>query len=113
MLKEDGVRFDVNGAADPSQRITAAELSSLIGVLDDDAIEADDGPPAGLVGQQEWDWDRYAAELGIPDDRLALGRVLVNLLSEAIAERDLPWQVVFRKGYVAFQRQRRLQHADR
>ena len=40
VLTEDGVRFDANGAADMSQRITAAELSSLIDVLDDDAIEA-------------------------------------------------------------------------
>ena len=28
----------------------------------------------------------------------------MNLLSEAIAERNLPWKPVFRKGYVAFQR---------
>ena len=28
----------------------------------------------------------------------------MNLLSEAIAERNLPWQAVFRKGYVARQR---------
>lgn len=103
VLKVDGVRFDANGAADPSQRISATELSSLIGVLDDDAINAGDGPRE-LVGQQEWDWDRYAAELGLPDDRLALGRELVNLLTEAIAEKDLLWQPVFRKGYVAFQR---------
>ncbi len=104
VLRQDGVRFDAHGAADPSQRISAAELSSLIEVLDDDAIDAGDGPPAELVGQQEWDWDRYAVELALPDDRLAVGRDLVNLLSEAIAERNLPWQAVFRKGYVAFQR---------
>ena len=104
VLRQDGVRFDASGAADPSQRITAAELSALIGVLDDDALEGGDGPSAELVGQQEWGWDRYAVELGLPDDRLAVGRELVNLLSEAIAERNLPWQAVFRKGYVAFQR---------
>ena len=28
----------------------------------------------------------------------------MNLLSEAIAEKNLPWKPVFRKGYVAFQR---------
>jgi len=104
VLREDGVRFDGNGAAELSQRITAAELSKLIGLLDDDAAEDGDGRPAELVGQQEWDWDRYAAELGLPDDRLAVGHELVNLLSEAIAERNLPWQPVFRKGYVAYQR---------
>jgi alkylated DNA nucleotide flippase Atl1 len=104
VLREDGVRFDANGIADTSQRISATELSSLIEVLDDDAIEAGEGPSAELVGQQEWDWERYAVELGLPDDRLAVGRELVNLLSEAIAERNLPWLVVFRKGYVTFQR---------
>src|ERR1022692_3373103 len=104
VLRGDGVRFRGNGAAELSQRITAAELSALIEVLDEDAAEDDDGRPAELVGQQEWDWDRYAAELGLPDDRLATGRELGNLLSEAIAERNLPWQPVFRKGYVAYQR---------
>jgi len=29
---------------------------------------------------------------------------VVNLLSEGIAEKGLPWQPVFRKGYVAFKR---------
>ena len=38
-----------------------------------------------LVGQKEWDWDRYAAELNLPEDRLAIGRDLVNLLMEARA----------------------------
>jgi uncharacterized protein with ParB-like and HNH nuclease domain/alkylated DNA nucleotide flippase Atl1 len=104
LLREDGVRFDACGTADRSQRITAAELSSLIEVLDEDAIEADHRPLTTLVGRQGWDWDRYAAELSIPDDRLELGRVLVDLLSEAIAEMNLPWRLVFRQGYVAFQR---------
>jgi alkylated DNA nucleotide flippase Atl1 len=58
VLNEDGLRFDASGAADLLQRITAAELSSLIEVLDDDAIEASDGDPSGLVGDQDWDWDR-------------------------------------------------------
>ena len=44
VLTEDGVRFNVNGAAEMSQRITAAELSSLIDVLDEDAIESADSP---------------------------------------------------------------------
>jgi hypothetical protein len=61
-------------------------------------------PTIGPARKQEWDWDRYAAELGIPADRLDLGRVLVERLSEAIARAGLPWRVTFRKGYVAFQR---------
>jgi alkylated DNA nucleotide flippase Atl1 len=104
VLRADGVRFLPNGAADPSQRITGAELTVLIGVLDDDTIDAGEGPPTVLVGQPEWDWERFSAELGIPDDRLTIGRNIVDALSEAIAEMNLPWQVAFRKGYVAFQR---------
>lgn len=103
VLQEDGVTFSANGAADSEQRITAAELMSLIDVLDDDS-EPDDDLPAELVGRQEWDWDRYAAELAIPNERLATGRKLVSLLTEVITEKDLPWKPVFRKGYVAFQR---------
>jgi uncharacterized protein with ParB-like and HNH nuclease domain/alkylated DNA nucleotide flippase Atl1 len=104
VLRDDGVRFLANGAADPSQQITTSELSELIKVLDDDAIDANDGPAAELAGTQEWGWERYATELGLRDDRLSIARQVVNLLSEAIAERNLPWQAVFRKGYVAFQR---------
>lgn len=104
VLRDEGVRFDAGGAADPAQRITAAELSALIEIPDEDAIRAGDQPPVALVGRQQWDWDRYAAELGVPDDRLQLGRQLVDLLTEAIAERDLPWQAVFRKGYIAVRR---------
>ena len=42
--------------------------------------------------------------MGLPEDRVDLARNVVNLLSQAIAEIGLPWQPVFRKGYVAFQR---------
>jgi alkylated DNA nucleotide flippase Atl1 len=103
VLMDDGVRFDSSGVADPAQRISAEELSSLIEVLDDDTIEASTAPTE-WARPQEWDWERYAAELGIPDDRLSTGRELVNLLSEAVEERNLPWKPTFRKGYVAFQR---------
>jgi alkylated DNA nucleotide flippase Atl1 len=103
VLRDDGVRFDSSGAADPAQRINAEELSSLIEVLDDDTIEGSTAL-SELAGRQEWDWERYTAELGLPDDRLSTGRELVNLLSEAVAERNLPWKPTFRKGYVAFQR---------
>jgi hypothetical protein len=39
VLTEDGVRFSASSAAEPSQRITAAELSSLIDDLDEDEVE--------------------------------------------------------------------------
>jgi alkylated DNA nucleotide flippase Atl1 len=104
VLKADGIRFTASGSADPAQRIAGADLAALIEVLDEDTIQASDTPPPALIGKQEWDWDRYAAEMGLPDDRLTLARDMVNLLSQTIAEKNLPWQPVYRKGYIAFQR---------
>jgi hypothetical protein len=54
--------------------------------------------------QLEWDWNAYAEKLNIPAERLAVARLLVSKLDAAISERELPWQTVFRKGYIAFQR---------
>jgi hypothetical protein len=59
-------------------------------------------PVASL--SMEWNWEKYSGTLGIPEERLAIGRVLVERITETLAERGLPWQVRFRKGYVAFQR---------
>jgi hypothetical protein len=53
--------------------------------------------------QLAWDWEAYAGKLNVPQDRLAVGRALVSKVEAAITERELPWQVVFRKGYVPFQ----------
>jgi hypothetical protein len=36
--------------------------------------------------------------------RLAVGQALVEGLEQAVRERELPWQLQFRKGYVALQR---------
>lgn len=52
----------------------------------------------------EWNWDSYASEMKLPAERLETGQRLVEELEAAIQERELPWQVRFRKGYVAFQR---------
>ncbi len=54
--------------------------------------------------QQEWDWASYAEVLGIGQDRLVVGRALVERLEAEIRGRGLPWQTAFRKGFVAFQR---------
>jgi hypothetical protein len=104
VLREEGVRFDTNGAADPSQRITAAELDVLIAEPDDESLTEDETVATELVGREKWDWERYVSELNVPGDRVDTARALVELVSEAIAERQLPWKPVFRKGYVAFQR---------
>jgi len=56
------------------------------------------------AARSEWSWDRYATELRVPSGRLEVARALAEALVAAIAERDLPWQPRFRKGYVSFQR---------
>ncbi len=55
-------------------------------------------------GQQEWDWTSYAESLGIDQDRLMIARALVERVEAELRSRGLPWQTVFRKGYVTFQR---------
>jgi len=104
VLREEGIRFDRSGAASPSQRITAAELAVLIAVLDEEQVEDAGEISTELFGQHEWSWERYSSELGIPEDRIAVAREAVNLVSEAINAADLPWNAVYRKGYVPFQR---------
>jgi hypothetical protein len=67
--------------------ICHSAYSSQYGILDN-AIKASDGWPVELVSRKGWDWDRDAAEFGLP--MLAVARQVVNLLSEAIAERTCP-----------------------
>jgi len=52
----------------------------------------------------EWSWEGYVTELKLPVDRVAIAKAAVERLSELIGERDLAWQIRYRKGYVAFQR---------
>ncbi|MEV5896032.1 hypothetical protein [Nonomuraea fuscirosea] len=51
-----------------------------------------------------WSWDAYVEELRLPRERVEVGRQMVEALSRGIEERDLPWQPVMNKGYVAIQR---------
>ena len=73
-------------------------------ILDDDALDADpmieDPPP----DPPDWDWDAYAANMQIPPDRIEVARRTVEGVAAAVAASHQPWQVKFRKGYVAFQR---------
>ncbi len=52
----------------------------------------------------EWDWRSYAEQLGVPDERLHVGRALVDAVAEQVERRGLNLQQRFRQGYVAFQR---------
>jgi len=59
---------------------------------------------SGAVQAAEWSWESYGTELNVSQDRLAIARSIVDGLESVIADRELPWQKRFRKGYIAFQR---------
>ncbi|HEU5156608.1 MAG TPA: hypothetical protein VFU43_06390 [Streptosporangiaceae bacterium] len=48
-----------------------------------------------------WTWDTHATELHVPAERIEVARRLVEAITAAIEERQLPWQPVMNKGYVA------------
>jgi len=52
----------------------------------------------------DWDWARYREALKIPDERLAIGRAIVERLETEVAKYGVPWTIQFRKGYVALLR---------
>lgn len=52
----------------------------------------------------EWSWESFGEVLGISQERIRVGRALVERIELEIRNRGLPWRGVFRKGYVAFQR---------
>lgn len=62
------------------------------------------GTAATRISMSEWDWDAYSTQLRTPPVRLALARRAFDLISAEVQSRNLPWQPMFRKGYVAFQR---------
>ena len=94
------------GPAGPTQ-LYARDLESLGGRLEElmaDAVNVRSLAAPVAIDREDWDWDRYAADLRVPANRLEVCRALVAALEEATAARGLGWQVVFRKGYVAVQR---------
>jgi len=60
--------------------------------------------PAAAAPSVDWDWAKYSESLGIPDERLAVGKAIVEALEVEVAKHDLPWTVQFRKGYLALLR---------
>lgn len=52
----------------------------------------------------EWSFPVYRSALNISDDRVAIGEALLEQLEGLVGEEGLPWQPVFRKGYIAFKR---------
>jgi hypothetical protein len=53
---------------------------------------------------ESWDWLAYEEALGISQQRIEVGRALVERIEVALRDRGLPWKTTFRKGYVGFQR---------
>jgi hypothetical protein len=56
--------------------------------------------------RKEWSWEAYAREpdLKIPDERLAIGHEIDDRIRVLLEDKEIPWQPVFNKGYLAFQR---------
>jgi hypothetical protein len=52
----------------------------------------------------DWSFAAYESALNVSSGRIAIAKALVEQLEAHIAEEGLPWQPVFRKGYVAFKR---------
>lgn len=52
----------------------------------------------------DWSFHTYRSVLGVANEKVVVGEALVELLETLVAEEGLPWQPVFRKGYVAFKR---------
>jgi hypothetical protein len=55
---------------------------------------------ASAISQEPWTWERYEQELGIKPERIAIGRELVTLISDAAADLKLSML----KGHASFLR---------
>lgn len=64
----------------------------------------DEHVPRSQASSAAWSWERYAAELSIPAERIEVGRRLAAATSTALRERGLDWQMIMRQGHVAFKR---------
>lgn len=51
-----------------------------------------------------WSWAAFGEVLGIGQQRIEVGRALVERIETALRDRGLSWKAAFRKGYVCFQR---------
>jgi len=91
---------------DPIQSVAPGAASAVDDeeVLDDDATDIDPMLEGSSEGVTDWNWDAYAADMGISEDRIDVARCIVDGLAAAVQAKQKPWKVRFRKGYVAFQR---------
>jgi len=54
---------------------------------------------------ESWGWPSFEEVLSIDQQRIEVGRVLVERIESALRDRGITWKAAFRKGYVTFQRQ--------
>jgi hypothetical protein len=54
--------------------------------------------------RREWSWEAYRVEQGISSEKLDTAKACFASVQEALSQRGLDWQPVFRQGYFGFQR---------
>lgn len=60
-------------------------------------------PPISKVrATEEWDWEKYKAELNIRDERIEIGKNLFNKLATLCQEKQWQLDPIFRKYYISF-----------
>lgn len=60
-------------------------------------------PTGPKVQSVDWDWEKFV-ELGISQERLAIGRALVSAIETHVEAQGLDWTPRFGKGFVSFKR---------
>jgi len=60
-------------------------------------------PPTEVAVREEWDWERYRADLGFKEERVALGQRLLERVRAKIDGQGWPLKLQFRKWHIAFQ----------
>ena len=89
------------------QQLPAASIVSAAAdeeILDDAAADVDPMLTDSGLKAQGWSWDTYATVMQIPWERMEIARAITEQLAATIEAKQKPWQVRFRKGYIAIQR---------
>lgn len=81
-------------------------LRTLVPAVVGQTAEAQQRKAVGASGPRraDWSWAVYEDELAISPEKVAVGHALVAAVEQALSARGLNWEMVYRKGYLAFQR---------
>lgn len=60
-------------------------------------------PTTKVYSQEEWDWEKYEAELNINKDEIEIGKSVFAQITNICQEKQWSLNPRFRQGYVAFQ----------